>query len=224
MCEGGRLIASFTTGTTERPAVPEVVEPSLTRTDDGAWLIWAYKVARPVGDLFRPVTGGDPYPADAVAQCLLRFAHKPPDPNCTCGFHAVSDPLGYPIGGTFQPLEVALTGAILAFEWGNGGLLFRAERQTVMRVGAPLRRTAAMRFPADRPDPPPEPSGRTARLRPPSPRDPNQSHLTLPTAPPPLVRLTDDPGHCVLPQAMTLHSTQRDDTSTAAPRSLTALR
>jgi hypothetical protein len=50
--------------------------------------MWAYKMARPKGDLFVPLTGGSGYPADATAECRARGVHRAPDPACTCGFHA----------------------------------------------------------------------------------------------------------------------------------------
>ncbi|QIS12134.1 hypothetical protein [Nocardia arthritidis] len=194
MCEGGRLLADFEAGTSTVPVVPEAVASALTQTVDGLWAIWAYKVARPAGDRFVPATRGGPYPADAIAECGLRRDHRAPDPNCTCGFHALSSPDPYLYGSAYLPLEVALTGRILAFEWPRGGLLFRAERQTVVRVGH--RPLLSAPFPSTPPDPPLEPGGRTARLRPVDPRDIDRARLRLPVEPPAVVRLSDDAGFC----------------------------
>ncbi|WP_143837531.1 hypothetical protein, partial [Nocardia seriolae] len=134
MCEGYGLIASFEAGTGSRPEVPDPVQPSLSRTDDGIWVILAHKVAHRIEgkDLFVPATGGDPYPLDAIAQCRRGATHPAPDPNCTCGFHAVSESAPEPYGGRFTVLSVALSGRILAAHWTHGGILFRAERQTVL--------------------------------------------------------------------------------------------
>ena len=58
MCRGGRLIADFVAGTGARPDLPEDFDEHLTTTVDGRWVVWAHKLARPVGDLFVPLTGG----------------------------------------------------------------------------------------------------------------------------------------------------------------------
>ena len=138
MCNGDLLLADFHAGASERPEVPEVVAECLTTTVDGRWVVWAHKVARPDGGQFRPLACGDSYPADAVAECRAASGrgdgvHAAPDPDCTCGFHALSQPWFFLSRGTVS-LEVALSGRILAYEWPQGGVLFRAERQTVMRV------------------------------------------------------------------------------------------
>ncbi|MEC3958691.1 hypothetical protein VMT65_37035 [Nocardia sp. CDC153] len=198
MCEGYGLIASFETGTAHRPQVPELVQPSLALTDDGLWVILAHKVAHRIeGELFVPATGGTPYPVDAVAECRRGRSHAVPDPDCSCGFHAVSESAPNPYGGRFTVLEVALSGRILASYWMQGGLLFRAERQTVLSwsdatVPQPIR---VPNYPPH--TPPTEPGGRTARLRRPYPRDLDSVGLRLPESPPPFVRIADDPGYCV---------------------------
>lgn len=138
MCNGGLLLADLHAGACERPEVPEVVGECLTTTLDGRWVVWAHKVARPDGDQFRPLSPGDRYPADAVAECRALLgpgagSHTAPDPDCSCGFHALSQPWFFLSRGAVS-LEVALSGRILAYEWPQGGVLFRAERQTVMRV------------------------------------------------------------------------------------------
>lgn len=138
MCIGGRLLADFRAGTCEQPEVPDVVGECLTTTVDGHWVVWAHKVAKPDGDRFRPLVRGACYPADAVAECRAIFGrgsgrHAAPDPACTCGFHALSRPWFIQSAGAVC-LEVALSGRILAYEWPQQGVLFRAERQTVMRV------------------------------------------------------------------------------------------
>ncbi|QLY33836.1 hypothetical protein [Nocardia huaxiensis] len=198
MCEGGRHIAAFEAGTSEYPAVPDVVSRSLRRTDDGMWVVWAFKVARLAeGNLFVPLRGYPIYPADAVAECGRGRSHPAPDLDCTCGFHAASEPLEHMFGGALRHLEVALTGRVLVFDWYGNGMLFRAERQTVMVVGeTPV---PVPYLPPEPPPPPPsEPSGRTARLRPPDPVDRDRVRLRLPVEPPPRIRLRDDAGYCLV--------------------------
>ncbi|GAB0101551.1 hypothetical protein JMUB6875_05150 [Nocardia sp. JMUB6875] len=201
MCEGYGLIATFEAGTRERPEVPEVVQENLTRTADGMWVVLAHKVARRVAgeELFIPATGGEPYPVDAVAECRRGGSHAVPDPLCSCGFHAVSENAPEAYGGRFTQLTVALSGRILASHWVAGGVLFRAERQTVLTwsdvpVPEPIR---VPDYPPQPPTPPTEPGGRTARLRRPYPRDLDSAGLRLPVSPPPFVRLADDAGYCV---------------------------
>jgi len=140
MCRGDRLIADFVAGTDARPALPEGLEEHLTTTVNGLWVVWAHKLAQPAGDLFLPLTGGPGYPADARAECRARRgrpAHDAPDPGCTCGFHALSSRRlpGLPPG--FTALTVALSGRVLALEWAGEGVLWRAERQTVVRMERP---------------------------------------------------------------------------------------
>ena len=144
MCRGDRLIADFVAGTDARPDLPGELEEHLTTTVNGLWVVWAHKLARQVGDLFVPLTGGSGYPADAKATCRfrgIRGAHDAPDPGCTCGFHALSSRRlpGLPVGPPFTALTVALSGRVLAFEWAGEGVLWRAERQTVVRAGRPAR-------------------------------------------------------------------------------------
>jgi hypothetical protein len=124
MCSGDRLVADFVAGTDTRPDVPEVLQEHLTTTIDGTWVVWAHKLAWQQGDLFMPLTGGPGYPADARARCRrARGKHDAPDPSCTCGFHAVSNPAlpGLPVSPEFTALTVALSGRVLAFEWAGGG-------------------------------------------------------------------------------------------------------
>ena len=144
MCRGDRLIADFVAGTDARPDLPGELEEHLTTTVHGLWVVWAHKLARQVGDLFVPLTGGSGYPADAKATCRfrgIRGAHDAPDPGCTCGFHALSSRRlpGLPAGRRFTALTVALSGRVLALEWAGEGVLWRAERQTVVRVERPAR-------------------------------------------------------------------------------------
>jgi len=189
MCRGGRLIADFVAGTAARPGLPEELEAHLTTTVDGLWVVWAHKVARRAGDLFVPLTGGSGYPADARAQCRFRGAHEAPDPGCTCGFHALSNPRlpGLPGAYDFTALTVALSGRVLAFEWPRGGVLWRAERQTVVRVqGVPGRH----RYPDD-------PDGRPAVVPAAAPRDSGPVRLKLPAMPPVVQVCHDDAGWCV---------------------------
>src|SRR6266851_49660 len=74
MCNGDRLVADFVAGTDARPGLPEELDEHLTTTVNGLWVVWAHKLARQVGDLFVPLTGGSGYPADARATCRRRGA------------------------------------------------------------------------------------------------------------------------------------------------------
>jgi hypothetical protein len=214
MCTGGRLIADFVAGTDARPGLNEDLEEHLTTTVDGLWVVWAYKLARQEGDLFVPLTGGSGYPADAKATCKLRGRrgdHDAPNPRCTCGFHAVSSRKldGLPVGHGFSELTVALSGRVLAFEWHGGGLLWRAERQTVVRTEQPSQipwpgiewptrfdRAARARLLAKLRDPG-DPDGRTAVVHPAAPRDSGPIRLSLPVSAPVLQLCHDDAGWCV---------------------------
>jgi hypothetical protein len=205
MCRGDRLVADFMAGSDVRPGLPEELHEHLTTTVDGLWVVWAHKLARPAGQMFVPLTGGAGYPADARAECRsrrVRGRHDAPDPRCTCGFHALSSPRlpRLPVGRGFTPLTVALSGRVLAFEWAGEGVLWRAERQTVVRVGrpAPLDRTeldrteavlAARRHPGD-------PDGRLAGVVPATPRDSGPVRLSLPVSCPVLPVCHDDAGWC----------------------------
>jgi hypothetical protein len=210
MCRGGRLIADFVAGTNAKPGVAEVLDEYLTTTTDGLWVAWGYKLARQAGDLFIPLTGHPAYPADATATCRHgRASHDAPDPKCTCGFHALSSrksPMLHVHPG-FAVLTVALSGRVLALEWHGGGVLWRAQRQTVVCVEGPGRldpdELAAMlgrptgvaasgtrRHPGD-------PDGRTAVVRPVTPRDSGPIRLSLPVSAPVVPMLHDDAGWCV---------------------------
>src|SRR5690242_17303036 len=139
MCRGDRLVADFVAGTETPPDLPAELREHLIATVDGLWVVRAYKLARPVGDLFIPLTRGSGYPADARAECRARGprgAHRAPDPGCTCGFHALScqELPGLPVDPGLAVLTVALSGRVLAFEWAGEGMLWRAERQTVVHV------------------------------------------------------------------------------------------
>ena len=206
MCSGGQLVADFMVGTDARPDLPEVLEEHLTPTVDGLWVVWAYKLARQVGDLFMPLTGRSGYPADAKASCIRgrRGDHDAPDPQCTCGFHALSSRRlpRLPVGHGFSVLTVALSGRVLAFDWMGGGVLWRAERQTVVRVErltqsdwTDFDRTAAVvRGHRGLPD---DPDGRTAVVRPAAPRDSGPIRLNLPVSAPVVRTCHDDAGWCV---------------------------
>ena len=203
MCRGDRLVADFAAGTDTLPDLPAELREHLTTTVDGLWVVWAYKLALPAGDLFIPLTRGSGYPADARAECRARGArgvHRAPDPECTCGFHALSCQKlsGLPVGGGFAALTVALSGRVLAFEWAGEGILWRAERQTVVRVDRaarpdPLEDAWRMRR---RPD---DPDGRLAFLPAATPHDSGPVRLSLPVASPELVACHDDAGWCGVP-------------------------
>src|SRR5262249_39394235 len=144
------------------------------------------------------------YPVDARAECRRGGRHPAPQPDCTCGFHAVSEgggPFGIGRGlrGDLAPLDVALSGRVLAFEYITGGVLFRAERQTVAR--RELRRGRRWRSVAEpRRD---DPGGFAARLLPRRPRDAGPERLTLPITQPGFVAIDDDAGFCVIESATT---------------------
>jgi hypothetical protein len=188
MCSGGRFLVELNAGTAERPDVPEVIQASLTLTADDTWIVWAHKIARPEGDRFRPLTGGDPYPREAIASCLTGARHQAPQRRCSCGFHALSAPATPVMSFGAWQLDVALSGRILAFEWPGGGVLFRAERQTVIRVAAPWDPTA----------PPADPAGRLAARPTTNPRGAAPIGLSLPKHTPPTVEIVDDAGYCML--------------------------
>ena len=198
MCRGDRLVADFVAGTDAQPGLPEHLEEHLTTTVDGLWVVWAHKLARQEGDLFVPLTGGPGYPADARATCRRRGGHDAPDPRCTCGFHAVSSRglPGLPGHRDFTALTVALHGRVLAFEWAGGGVLWRAERQTVVRTGrpAPFDWTEAVLGQRRHPD---DPAGRPAVVPAAAPRDSGPVRLNLPVSSPVLPVCHDDAGWCV---------------------------
>src|SRR5262252_8371955 len=201
MCRGGRLIADFVAGTGARPGLPEDLEEHLTTTVDGRWVVWAHKLARPVGDLFVPLTGGSGYPADAKAECRargVRRGHDAPDPRCTCGFHALSSRRlpGLPAGHGFTALTVALSGRVLAFEWAGEGVLWRAERQTVVRIERPGWLDRADRVQRMRRHPG-DPDGRPAAVPAAPPSDSGPIRLDLPDSPPMLAVCHDDAGWCM---------------------------
>jgi len=201
MCRGDRLVADFMAGTDARPGLPEQLEEHLTTTVDGLWVVWAHKLAHQVGDLFVPLTGRPGYPADARAECRLqdiRGAHKAPDPGCTCGFHALSSRglPGLPVGRRLAALTVALSGRVLAFEWAGGGVLWRAERQTVVRVDRPALFDRADAFLGQRRHPD-DPDGRLAVVPAATPRDSGPVRLNLPVSSPVLPVCHDDAGWCV---------------------------
>jgi hypothetical protein len=200
MCSGDRLVADFIAGTDAWPGLPEELDEHLTTTVNGQWVVWAHKLARQKGDLFVPLTGGPGYPADARAECRfqgVRSAHDVPDPGCTCGFHALSSRRfpGLPAGRRFTALTVALSGRVLAFEWAGGGVLWRAERQTVVRIDrpAPFDRTAGLPVRRRHPD---DPDGRLAIVPAATPRDSGPVRLNLPVSCPVLPVCHDDAGWC----------------------------
>ena len=197
MCRGTRLVADFVAGTDIQPGLPVELEEHLTPTVNGLWVVWAHKVAWQVGDRFLPLTGGPGYPADARAECRKRGAHDAPDPGCTCGFHALSSRglPGLPADRDFTALTVALSGRVLAFEWAGGGVLWRAERQTVVRIDrpAPFDRTAGLPVRRRHPD---DPDGRLAIVPAATPRDSGPVRLNLPVSCPVLPACRDDAGWC----------------------------
>ena len=220
MCSGGRLLADFVAGRDTAPDVPDVVRACLTETPDGRWVVWARKLARPEGERYGPLTGGPTYPADAVAVCRLDSSHDAPQPDCSCGFHALSRPRpdlvpgsgveallatvgrrfagGGQVGTSGRPmpfgvraLEVVLSGRVLALKWHSDAVLFRAARQTVVR-SLHDRPTSAG---------PDDPGGVLTRVLTPWPRGEGPCHLCLPGATPLAVEVNDDAGFCALVDA-----------------------
>lgn len=203
MCTGGRLIADFEAGTRTRPGVPEELQEHLTVTVDGLWVVWAYKLAWQRGGLFVPLRGDSGYPADAMAECRARGsheAHRAPDPGCRCGFHALSDQSlpGLPVRGGLSALTVALSGRVLAFEWAREGVLWRAERQTVVRVGQLALPSWLGEAPGARRRPD-DPDGRMAVVPGAAPRDSGPVRLDLPASCPVTLVIHDDAGWCTRP-------------------------
>jgi hypothetical protein len=198
MCSGDRLVADFVAGTGARPGLPEELTEHLTTTVNGLWVVWAHKLARQAGDLFVPLTGGTGYPADARATCRLRRAHDAPDPGCTCGFHALSIPMlpGLPAFPGCTALTVALSGRVLAFDWAGQGLLWRAERQTVVRIGRPAQSDRSAGVLGKR-RPPGDPGGSPALVPAATPRDAGPVRLNLPVSAPVLPVSHDDAGWCM---------------------------
>jgi hypothetical protein len=202
MCRGDRLLADFVAGAGTRPSLPGELDEHLTVTVSGLWVVWAHKLARPVGDLFIPLTGGSGYPADARAECrrrTVRGAHDAPDPGCTCGFHALSSPMlpGLPTDYPFTALTVALSGRVLAFEWRGAGVLWRAERQTVVRIERPALVDRAAALGRRRRRRPGDPDDHPAVLPAPTPHDSGPVRLDLPVSCPVLPVHHDDAGWCV---------------------------
>ncbi len=200
MCSGDRLVADFMAGTDAWPGLPGELGEHLTATVDGLWVVWAHKLARQAGDLFIPLTGGSGYPADARAECRfrgVRGAHRAPDPECTCGFHALSSSRlpGLAARRDFTALTVALSGRVLAFEWRGEGVLWRAERQTVVRIERPARSDRIETVPGKRRHPD-DPDGRPAVVSAATPRDAGPMRLNLPVSSPALPVCHDDAGWC----------------------------
>jgi hypothetical protein len=213
MCTGGRLVADFVAGTDSRPDLPTELEEHLTTTVNGLWVVWAHKLALQVDELFVPLTGRDAYRADARAICLgsgVRGGHDAPDPKCTCGFHALSSRTlpGLPDHGpSLVALIVALSGHVLAFEWPRGGVLWRAERQTVIRVQRRGSLRLAVQDIVERPVAdglsrngrhPGDAAGRPAVILPVAPRDSGPVRLDLPVSCPVTPVCRDDAGWCAV--------------------------
>ena len=140
MCEGRRL-GEVLLGHIERPCVPSCAAPSLTQTIDGRWGFWAHKVAFDLGGGNFQALTRTVYPSDAEAACQRGGGHPAPEVECTCGFHALGsvDAL-WQFGFMWHAdprtvlLDVFLTGRVLVLESDHFGVLFRAERQTVIAV------------------------------------------------------------------------------------------
>jgi hypothetical protein len=96
--------------------------------------------------------------------------------------------------GGFKALTVALSGRVLAFEWVGGGVLWRAERQTVVRIERPGRFDQIDEVLGERRHPD-DPDGRLAVVTAAAPRDSGPVRLNLPVSPPMWV-CHDDAGWC----------------------------
>jgi hypothetical protein len=102
---------------------------------------------------------------------------------------------------------VALSGRVLAFEWAGGGVLWRAERQTVVRTERPTRidwrdfqRPPRFDRKEEVPDQrryPGDPDGRLAAVPGVTPRDSGPVRLSLPVSAPVLPVCDDDAGWCM---------------------------
>jgi len=103
---------------------------------------------------------------------------------------------GLPAGRDCTALTVALSGRVLAFKWRGGGVLWRAERQTVVRIdrSGPSVWTDAVPAKRRHPD---DPDGRLAVVPAATPRDSGPVRLNLPVSCPVLPVCDDDAGWCL---------------------------
>jgi hypothetical protein len=85
---------------------------------------------------------------------------------------------------------------VLAFKWRGGGVLWRAERQTVVRIDRAAPSVWAAAVPAKRRDPD-DPDGRLAVAPAATPRDSGPVRLSLPVSCPVLPVCDDDAGWCL---------------------------
>ena len=92
-------------------------------------------------------------------------------------------------------MTVALSGRVLAFEWVGEGVLWRAERQTVVRVERPTLSDRVEGFLGKRRHPD-DPDGRPAVVPAATPRDSGPMRLNLPVSSPVLPVCHDDAGWC----------------------------
>lgn len=133
---GGRVVAhgDLTTG------APVSLQSLLTPS--GRW-IRAWKVAIAVdGDRWRSLSGRHTFGEVEVATCIdpvgaNRPDHAAPGLDCTCGFHAVTDPSALPVSLAPEGavlLDVRLGGRFVARQWHRGALVVRGERQRVVGV------------------------------------------------------------------------------------------
>jgi hypothetical protein len=109
---------------------------------------------------------------------------------------------GLPADRDFTALTVALSGRVLAFEWAGGGVLWRAERQTVVRIDRSawfdrLARSNRAEQVAAKRRHPDDPEGRPAVVPAVTPRDSGPIRLNLPVSAPVLPVGHDDAGWCV---------------------------
>jgi hypothetical protein len=92
-------------------------------------------------------------------------------------------------------LTVALSGRVLAFEWRGEGVLWRAERQIVVRIERPAL-SDRMEVVLRKRRHPDDPDGRPAVVPAATPRDSGPIRLNLPVSSPVLLVCHDDAGWC----------------------------
>jgi hypothetical protein len=102
---------------------------------------------------------------------------------------------GLPADRGLRALTVALSGRVLAFEWAGGGVLWRAERQTVVRIERPALSDRMEEVLGKRRHPD-DPDGRPAVVPAATPSDSGPVRLNLPVYSPVLAVCHDDAGWC----------------------------
>jgi len=104
---------------------------------------------------------------------------------------------GLPADRGFTALTVALSGRVLGFEWAREGVLWRAERQTVVRIERTALSDRAEAAALGKRRHPDDPDGRPAVVAAVTPRDSGPVRLNLPVSAPVLPVCHDDAGWCM---------------------------